>query len=170
MSDPPAAPSWLLAGRVGRPHGLDGSFHVVDPSPQLLAVGATVRVGDRDVGIAWRAGTEQRPIVRLEGCERREQAEALRGEELLVERAHAPELEADEWWAEDLEGCSVVCEGRTVGTVLRLRALPSCEVLEVARAGSGGELLVPLVRDAVRSVDLDRREIEVDLLFLGEEE
>jgi ribosomal 30S subunit maturation factor RimM len=45
--------------------------------------------------------------------------------------------------------------------------LPSCEVLEVERAGRG-DLLVPLVTDAVREVDLDRRSIDIDLEFLGE--
>ena len=55
-----------------------------------------------------------------------------------------------------------------VGTVRRLLALPSCEVLEVARAGGQGDLLVPLISDAVRSVDIDRREIQIDLRFLGE--
>ena len=58
-----------------------------------------------------------------------------------------------------------------VGTVTRLTALPSCEVLEVARsAGEAGDapLLVPLVSDAVRSVDVAARVIDVDLRFLGE--
>ena len=53
--------------------------------------------------------------------------------------------------------------------VTRLLALPSCEVLEVARAAGGDALLVPLVSDAVRGVDLERRVIDVDLHFLGEE-
>ena len=34
------APEWLLAGRVGRPHGLDGSFHVTQPNAQLLDAAA----------------------------------------------------------------------------------------------------------------------------------
>jgi ribosomal 30S subunit maturation factor RimM len=51
--------------------------------------------------------------------------------------------------------------------VSRLLALPSCEVLEVERAGE--PLLVPLVSDAVRAVDLERRTIEIDLRFLGED-
>jgi ribosomal 30S subunit maturation factor RimM len=55
-----------------------------------------------------------------------------------------------------------------VGVVARLLALPSCEVLEVARHGGGAALLVPLVKDAVREVDLARRMIEIDLAFLGE--
>jgi 16S rRNA processing protein RimM len=51
--------------------------------------------------------------------------------------------------------------------VRRMMALPSCEALEVERA-DGRELLVPLVRDAVRSVDVAARRIDVDLSFLGD--
>jgi 16S rRNA processing protein RimM len=92
----------------------------------------------------------------------------LRGVELVVPRANAPELDEDEWWAADLEGCRVHDAGADVGVVRRLVALPSCEVLEVARADGGDDLLVPLVRDAVRRVDIERREIDIDLAFLGE--
>ena len=159
---------WLRAGRVGRPHGLDGSFHVAEPRPQLLLRGAELVVGGESLRITRRAGTDQRPIVRLEGHEDRPAAEALRGEELLVARLEAPELEPDEWWAEDLEGCRVHDGGEAVGTVRRLLALPSCEVLEVARPDDQGDLLVPLIIDAVRHVDIDRREVEIDLRFLGE--
>jgi 16S rRNA processing protein RimM len=162
---------WLSAGAVGRPHGLDGSFYVTQPRPALLTLGATVRVGDHELEITRRAGTDARPIVRLNGHADRDAAEALRGQQLMVPRAAAPELEDEEWWAEDLEGCSVHDAGRPVGTVTRLLALPSCEVLEVDRGGDApAALLVPLIRDAVRSVDVERREIDVDLAFLGEPE
>ena len=159
---------WLHAGRVGRPHGLDGSFHVTRPNAQLLDAAATVVVDDQELSITRRAGTERRPILRLEGHANRAAAEALRGKDILVARSDAPELGPDEWWAEDLAGCSVHDGDRPVGTVRRLVELPSCEMLEVERAG-GGELLVPLVTDAVREIDLDRRAIDVDLRFLGEE-
>jgi 16S rRNA processing protein RimM len=158
---------WLRAGTVGSPHGLDGSFHVVQPNAALLALGATVMVARRELRITRRAGTDARPILRLEGCDDRDAARSLSGQDLLVSRGHAPELEEDEWWAEDLEGCAVRDGQRAVGTVRRLLALPSCEVLEVARPNAAADLLVPLVTDAVRSVDLDRREIDVDLRFLG---
>lgn len=159
---------WLRAGRIGRPHGLDGSFHVLEPSPLLLEPGARVVVEDRSMRIARRAGDDRRPIVRLEGIEDRGAAEELRGRPILVERGEAPALPPEEWWPEELEGCSVRDRGRYVGTVRRLLELPSCEVLEVEREGGGGDLLVPLVSDAVRQVDPERREIEVDLTFLGE--
>jgi 16S rRNA processing protein RimM len=159
---------WLRAGVVGRPHGLDGSFHVADPVAALLDVDIEVRLGGARRTIVRLAGHDERPIVRLEGCDDRAAAEALRGQELCVARTRAPELEEDEWWATDLEGCTVRDGDRDVGVVARLLALPSCEVLEVTRAGDAPDLLVPLVRDAVRDVDLDRRIIDVDLQFLGE--
>jgi 16S rRNA processing protein RimM len=158
----------LPAGTVGSPHGLDGSFHVTRPRAELLSLGTTVFVDGSERAIARRAGTDRRLILRLEGCEDRDAATQLRGRELLVPRDRAPQLEPEEWWAEDLEGCSVQDGQRAVGTVQRLLALPSCEVLEVARVDGGPALLVPLVRDAVRSVDIDRREIDIDLRFLGE--
>jgi 16S rRNA processing protein RimM len=166
---------WLRAGTVGRPHGLDGSFYVIDPSPGLLSPGGVVRVEDRERRVTRCAGTTRRPIVRLEGCDGREDARSLGGQPLFVARDGAPELEPDEWWAEDLEGCAVRDGDRPVGFVERLLALPSCEVLEVSRtdrpdaAERDQVLLVPLVKDAVRRVDLERREIEIDLRFLGEE-
>jgi 16S rRNA processing protein RimM len=159
---------WLRAGTVGGPHGLDGSFHVVRPNPQLLVLGTSVLVAGQERRVTRRAGTDARPILRVEGFDDRDAAQTLRGEDLLVTRAEAPELEEDEWWAEDLEGCTVHDSGQPVGTVRRLLGLPSCEVLEVERTQGGGDLLVPLVTDAVRSVDLERKEIDVDLRFLGE--
>jgi 16S rRNA processing protein RimM len=158
----------LLVGRVGRPHGLDGSFYVAEPNPQLLVAGATVLIEDRQRVLVRRAGTDRRPIVRLEGCGDRAEAQALHGHEMFVPRSAAPDLGPDEWWAEDLEGCVVHDDGRPVGTVRRLLALPSCEVLEVARGNGEADLLVPLVSDAVRAVDLEGQRIDVDLRFLGE--
>ena len=189
-------PDWLAGGVVGRPHGLDGSFHVLSPRPPLLALGTTVRAAGREAEIVRRAGTDDRPIVRLDGVGTREAADALRGTELLVPRSVAPALEEDEWWAEDLVGCRVVDGDRALGKVVRLMPLPSCEVLEVAPEGGGGSsasgsgergsgeggagasgsgdqppaapFLVPLVRDAVRRVDVGAKLIDIDVAFLGD--
>ncbi len=153
------------AGRVGRAHGLDGSFHVTRPDPDLLDAQLWVR--GAPVEVARRAGTADRPILRLAGVDSREAAEALRGEPLQVARADLPPLEEDEVWAHDLVGCLVVDGERRVGEVRRLLGLPSCEVLEVVPEGGGEPLLVPLVRDAVRALDLPGRRVDVDLGFLG---
>ena len=150
-----AAGRQVTAGRVGRPHGLDGSFHVVYPT-QDLSVGDEVEIGGLRAVVERRAGTAERPIVRLAGVGDRSAAEGLRGQELMVE---AGDLEDDEYLTEDLVGCEVP----GLGTVRRVLALPSCDVLEVG----DDAVLVPLVSDAVSRVDLDARVIEVNRRFLG---
>ena len=151
----------MTAGRVGRPHGLDGSFHVVLADAELLRGRDTVFLSGAPHRISRRAGTEEKPIFRLEGASSRDDADALRGEEIAVPRGDIA-LEADEYWARDLVGCVVVDGTREIGVVSRMVALPSCEALEV------GDRLIPMVRDAIRSIDVEARRIDVDMGFVGE--
>jgi len=140
----------VTAGRVGRPHGRDGSFYVEDPA-EPLAEGTEVVVGDRELVVERRAGTDARPLVRLSGLD---DPREVRGEPLLVDL----ELEEGEWLAAELEGCRV--DG--AGTVERVLAGPSCDLLELDDG-----TLVPFVSDAIRAVDVAGRRIEADLTFLG---
>jgi 16S rRNA processing protein RimM len=152
---------FLEAGRVGRAHGLDGSFHVTSPRPRLLTLGMPTDLGE----IVRRVGTDERPVIRLAGVETREAAEALHGQPLQVALSDAPPLEPGEWWAHELEGLRVTDGDREVGTVRRMLELPSVEVLEVERP-NGSELLVPMVADAIRELDMEGRRVDVDLRFL----
>ena len=124
-------------------------------------------VAGRASQIVRRAGTDKRPIVRLEGVHDRAGAEALRGVELTVAAEHAPALGEGEWWAHELEGCEVIAGGRRLGSVVRVIALPSCEALEVLEAHGAEPLLVPMVKDAVRRIEVGERRVEVDADFLG---
>ena len=116
-------------------------------------------------GSSAAPGADERPIFRLEGSAGREAAEALRGAQLSVPGSTRPALEEGEYWAHELAGCAVVDGERRVGEVRRMLPLPSCEALEVVLE-DGGELLVPMVRDAIRSVDIRGRRIDIDLAFL----
>ena len=145
------------AGRVGKPHGLDGSFHVTQPTPQLLDPEIPLRVGETPARIASRKGTDAKPILRLDIASDRTAIEALRGSELLVDDKHVPPLEEDEYWAEDLVGCEVAGHG----AVVRMLSYPSCEVLETADGS-----MIPLVRDAIARIDVEARVIELAEGFL----
>ncbi|HWI75239.1 MAG TPA: ribosome maturation factor RimM [Baekduia sp.] len=159
----------ISVGRVGRPHGLDGSFHVTQPRERVLQAARTLILEGAEVEIVRHDGTAARPILRLRGVSSRERVEALRGTDLWVPRDAAPVLEEDEWLAEDLVGCRVVDGDVVVGVVAKLLPYPSCELLEVQRPEVGAKaLLVPLISDAVRTVDVDAQLIDVNLSFLGE--
>jgi 16S rRNA processing protein RimM len=121
----------------------------------------SLTVAGRTTQIERRAGTDQRPLVRVAGVSDRDAAAQLVGEPLLAEVADAP-LGSDEWLADDLIGCEVT----GVGTVRRVVEAPSCDLLEVGE----GPVLIPFISDAVKDIDLDARRIEVDRAFLGLED
>ncbi len=155
----PVAPRLVTVGRVGRPHGLDGGFRV-EAATHRLTVGMTVTVAGDERVVERVAGTKERPLARLRGVGDRDASARLRGEPLLLNEVEAP-LESGEWLAGDLEGCMIPGLGR----VSRVVGAPSCDLLELEDG-----TLVPMIEDAVRSVDLQARRIEVDRRFLGREE
>jgi 16S rRNA processing protein RimM len=116
--------------------------------------------------VEWRRGTAEHPLLKLHGVEGRAGAEALRGVEIQVPR-EAVAVPTGEFLVDDLLGCAVVDGPDAVGTVTDVLLLPAADVLEVARPG-GEALLVPLIGDAVRSVDMEARRIDIDLGFVGE--
>ena len=140
----------VTAGRVGKPHGRDGSFYV-EGATDPLAAGTLVVLGEDRREVVRRAGTDDRPLIRLAGLD---DPGSLRGEALLVE----VELGEGEWLASDLVGCAVPGRGR----VVRVLDGPSCSVLELEDG-----TLVPFISDAIERVDLEAREIHVNRDFLG---
>ena len=165
-----AAGALISVGRIGRAHGLDGSFYVTQPRERVLSGAQALIIDDVEIALVRHDGTASRPILRLAGVVSREAIERLRGTDLWMRRADAPPLEEDEWYAEDLIGCRVVDGELAVGVVAKLLPYPSCDLLEVQRPIAGAKALwVPLISDAVRTVDLDAQTIDVNLAFLGED-
>jgi 16S rRNA processing protein RimM len=125
----------VTAGRVGKPHGRDGSFYVEGASHPLRP-DTTLLLRNSPHTVTRRAGTDERPVIRLSGVD---DPAALRGELLLVDE----QLAKEEWLASDLLHCSVPGHGQ----VVRVLDGPSCSVLELSDG-----VLVPFVSDAIRSV------------------
>jgi 16S rRNA processing protein RimM len=148
---------------VGRPHGTEGAFVLSDPTRRihLLDPGRRVRVGGHDRTVEWRKGTAARPIVKLAGVDGRE----LRGEAISVPRSALGPLAEREFLVDDLIGSEVFDGDRLIGRVADVLLMPSADVLEVDRS-EREPLLVPLVADAVRSIDAARGRIDVNSGFL----
>jgi 16S rRNA processing protein RimM len=158
----------IALGRVGKPHGLDGTVTVTRPRGDLLVRGLVLTVAGVQREILKRTGSDAKPLLRLSGLDHIDEAEKLRGAEILAPRDVLPELDEDEFWPDDLLGLPVhATTGELVGEVALVRILRSVDVMEVRRAGAP-DLLVPLHREAVPVLDLDQRRIEVDLVFMGE--
>jgi 16S rRNA processing protein RimM len=149
----PSEHDLVVVGRVGRPHGLDGSFFVEDGSadPERFQVGAELYVRGRPariVGSKRAAGGRQ--VIRLD-------AAVARGEELTVPRSGLPRLDDGSFYVFELIGLEVVEEGgRSLGRVHDVVEGVANDVLELE---SG--VALPMHEECVRRVDLASGTIEV---------
>jgi 16S rRNA processing protein RimM len=145
-------PDFVEVGRVGRPHGRDGSFVVEGASedPRRFEVGAELWV-DGDVAhvvASKRAGG--RPVIALE-------REVSRGAVLQVPAAELPPPEEDAYYVFQLVGLSVEEEGgRALGRVQAVEPGVANDVIEL---DSG--LALPLHEACVLDVDVDAGRIVV---------
>jgi 16S rRNA processing protein RimM len=161
----------LTVARIVRSHGVHGELKIMCSATQLevLVPGAHVDIHGSSYTVTDRRGSDDKPILRLAEVVDRTAADALRGSDIRMHRDDLPPPSDDEWFVADLVGCAVRDGDRELGTVAEVSILPANDVL-VVRPPSGPDILVPLINDAVRDVDLDARTIDVDSDFLGLED
>jgi 16S rRNA processing protein RimM len=142
----------VKVGRVGKPHGLDGSFFVEHASEdeEHFARGAKLHVDGEPAEVVASKRSRGRPVIRLD-------REAPRGAELAVPREALPATGEDEYYEFQLVGLAVEEEGgRPLGSVAAVIPGPANDVLEL---DSG--LLLPLVGACIQQVDLDAGRIHI---------
>jgi len=138
-------------GQVGRPHGVDGAFVVEGASedPSRFDVGAELLVDGvpATVVLSRRVGGG-RVAIRLD-------RRAERGAELTISRTALQPLGVGSYYVADLVGMEVIDEhGARLGLVRDVLPGPANDALELDTG-----LLLPLVEDCVREVDLDGRKV-----------
>jgi 16S rRNA processing protein RimM len=140
-------------GRVGRPHGVDGSFFVEQASdvPERFATGATLLVDGEPARVTGsKRGAGGRPVIKLDRT-------VPRGAALCVRREELPEPEEDSYYVFQLVGLAVEEEGgRKLGAVADVENGPANDALVL----DSGQLL-PLVESCVLDVDLARGRVLV---------
>jgi 16S rRNA processing protein RimM len=151
---------YVTVGRVGRPHGIDGSFVVEHPTeaPERFEPGAKLRAAGETVRVEERKRSGGRLVVRLD-------RPMPRGTELQVPRSALPEPEHDSYYVFQLVGLEVEEQGGgRLGVVTDVVPAPANDVLELDTG-----LLLPLVEACVRQVDLEAGRILVAPGFAGAE-
>ena len=152
----------MTVGRVGRPHGVDGSFFVEGASdaPERFARGAVLLVDGKPAEIVVsKRGAGGRPVIKLERT-------VPRGATLAVRREDLPEPEEDAYYVFQLVGLRVEEEGgRALGTVTEVENGPANDTLALDTG-----LLLPLVESCVLDIDLDEGRILVARGFAGDDE
>jgi 16S rRNA processing protein RimM len=174
-STPPSTPAeaWLEIGRIVGAQGLQGELRIYPDSdfPERF----------EQPGQRWlRQSNSQTPpqpvqlqrgrllaskglyVIKLQGVDSREQAEALKGSALLIRSNDRPKLAPGEFYLEDLIGLRAINQqtqaaiGKVVGIVYAGNTL-----LEIELASSAQKVLVPFVEALVPMVDLTQHQLEI---------
>ncbi len=157
-------------GTIVKAIGIAGEV-VVQPMTDFPAKFRTLRVlwiGSDNVS-ASRAAVEKAVVsprgvrLKLKGVDDRNAAEGIRGKILFVDEAHRATLARGQYFVHDILGLTVREEsGSELGTVADVLRYPASDVYVIR--GNRGEILVPAVKEFVRSVDLETRTMTVRLI------
>ena len=157
-----------MVGRIGRPHGVRGEVTVEvrtdDPDLRFVA-GVVLRTDPAERGpvtisrVHWHSGTL---LLRFEGVDTREDAEALRNTELVVEVADLPPLEdPDAFYDHQLVGLTArLTDGSELGEITEVRH--EAQDLLVVRRSDSADALIPFVSAIVPTVDVAGGFVVVD--------
>ena len=152
-------------GHIFRAHGVRGEVKVWPETddPERFRALATLYLGTepalaRPIAVEsvrfqqTRRGTVV--VLKLEGVETREAADALKSSSVFAGSEDLPSLAEGEFFFDDLIGLTVKDEaGAVLGRVKDVLDMPAHEVLLVAREG-GAEAMVPAVAPFLVDVDV----------------
>lgn len=179
------AENWLEIGTIVAPQGLEGELRVLSLSdfPERFQKrgirGIQGSQGGEIQEITLLRGRELPGknvyVIKLEGVENREQAEALRGYKLWANKLEKPRLKADEYHVSELVNLEVYhhLTGEKIGVVVdilwagndilavQLEANLASVKKKSPSSDSGARALVPFVKEIVPLVDLKAARIEI---------
>jgi 16S rRNA processing protein RimM len=152
---------------IVRPRGLRGEVFAelltdfperFDGLEQVTAVLAHSRRLDLKIENAWFQ--QGRVVLKFAGYDSIEAAETLRGAEICVTESRAVELDADQYFDWQLEGCRVeTADGDPIGTVREVQRTGGTENLLVD--GEGKDYLIPFAASICVMVDVESKLIKV---------
>jgi len=156
----------LALGRLGAPHGLDGSIKLVSFSGETGHLTKLDEVTLKGNGRSLKARVESvretgdSALIQFAGYGSPETVRVLSGLELWAPREKAAPLYEDQYYYADLVGCSLVHDGKVIATVAAVCDGGGGDLLEVSRAG-GESVYVPFRKEFVGKVDIKGRKIEL---------
>jgi len=156
----------LVVGHVLSAHGLNGALKVASASGEIAHFHELPRVSLREgrheqaFSVEWvKSQPPSTVVLKLRGIEERTEAAGYRGADVVAAREHAGPRGEGEYYYGDLCGCSVLLDGKQVGTVLSVWDSGATDMLEVET--EEGTKMIPFADRFVGSVNLETRTIEL---------
>jgi len=159
----------VTVGVIAGAHGIAGWIKIRPwaQSDDIFVSGRQViaqhRDGRRQTIELARVKPHQRFILaRVAGIDGRDQAQALVGINLMLDKALLPPVEADEYyWADLLDMTVLTQDGEHLGQLTDIIRTGANDVYVVADGNR--ETLIPAIASVIRSIDIPRQTMIVDL-------
>lgn len=167
---------YLRIGVITRPHGVHGEVKVyptTDYPERFEEVEQVVLKGlkgDQTARIEEVRYFKNLAIVKFDCFRTPEETRPYAGCDIMIPRDQGQPLEEGEYYIADLIGCQVVADemsgelsGQTLGVVKDVLQTGANDVYVVEGPG-GKELLLPVIPDCIRNVDIEKNIITVFLM------
>ncbi len=164
-------PAWITVGRIGAPYGVKGwvkiqshteiPSNILDYDPWYLRPEKAADADWREARLDGARVHGKGVVAKFAGCDDRDAAVLMRGQEIAVRREQLPAAEEGEYYWIDLVGLRVeTLDGTELGRVDHLMATGANDVLVVE--GERQRLIPFVTGHIVKDVDLDAGVIRVD--------
>ena len=158
---------YLALGFISKPHGIKGHVKVEPLTDDITRFKNMKHVFIEEAGNYVKYRIKERSIapayalLKLEGIDTPEQAEAYRSKTLWQPRSESRKLAKDEYFWVDLIGLDVVFsdDGKRLGVLDSIIATYSNDVY-VVKTDKGQEVLIPALKQYI-TVDMDKESIFV---------
>lgn len=166
--------NWYTVGIIVNTHGIKGDLKVLSKTdfPQRFAPGSVLMMVAEDenesmpVTIASSRAHKSMYIVKLKGFGSINEVEQYKGWTLKVSEEQQGELEEGQYYYHEIIGCRVVTEdGEELGAISEILSPGANDVWVVERPkGAGKPILLPVIDEVVRSVDVKGKNVTVSLM------
>ena len=149
---------WIEIGRIVAPQGLKGDIRVypssdfperfTEPGKRWLLSPGQIEPRSIELLRGRYLPSKGLYVIELAGIENREQAEALRNSQLLIEQGDRPQLEVDEFYVPDLIGLTVINQlnRKVIGKVISI-IFAGNDLLEVEKISTDTPTISKVVED-----------------------
>ncbi|MDE5079951.1 MAG: ribosome maturation factor RimM [Trichodesmium sp. St16_bin2-tuft] len=161
---------WIEIGRIVAPQGLKGDIRVypssdfperfTEPGKRWLLSPGQIEPRSIELLRGRYLPSKGLYVIELAGIENREQAEALRNSQLLIEQGDRPQLEVDEFYVPDLIGLTVINQlnRKVIGKVISI-IFAGNDLLEVEKISTDTPTISKVFEDNLQQKSRKSRRI-----------
>lgn len=151
--------TYVDAGEIVTTHGVRGEVKVLPwlDSPQMLCEFARCRIDGIDYKIESCRIQKTCNLLKIQGIDTMEQAQALRGKTVQIYREDVAD---DVIFGAELIGVSVLCEGEKIGEITEVLDYPGNSVYVVGE----NAYMIPAVKEFILSTDIEKNVMQVKLI------